>query len=301
MFEWLAAKLLSSKNLRVSVRDLYLYLTSSPEWKKDIIELKAKIKRRDRELAKKFGHAISLKMQDGFGSGDMNNFLSAFYELADNGFAHGCVTDNDSITVRAVIFGAGASAEVINNNRSKQIPDVNQLRSADPTGGTGRGLKRVFSLASQVSITHGGRGLKIVLYKHATSHHLVEEGITFINVGGFSMDVAAKIDRSLTGKSGDVVIVFGPDVHESIRYRAAAEIEKKEFVGKFAVVTDNKNQYFFPDQSTYTSKFVGCFISPEEAISALHPGPPDSTAASTPAVAAKRRRGKSPTSSRRSK
>jgi hypothetical protein len=279
MIDWLGgAKILLSKPVLSSVREVFKYVTSLPQWKRDIIEVKATIKKRDRERAKSFGHGIRLKMQDGFGSGEIADFLAAFYELVDNAFSHGCASDSDSVTVRAVIFGAGVSAEVINNNKSKKIPDLDQLKNAEPTGATGRGLKQVFSLVHQASVTRGGRGLKIVLYKHATHHYLAEEGITFINVGGFSIDVVNKINRTLSGKEGDVIIIFGPDVHPSSVRRGAAELESKEFVGKFAIVAEKENLRFLSDLKTQMPKLVGCFESPEQAISALRPRPRDGAA-----------------------
>jgi anti-sigma regulatory factor (Ser/Thr protein kinase) len=286
-----AAKILLSKNVLGSVRDVFKYLTSAPEWKRDIVELKAKIKKRDKEQAKTFGHAIRLKMQDEFGQGDVTDFLAAFYELADNAFSHGCESDNDSITLRAVIFGAGVSAEVINNNKSKTIPDIAHFKNAEATGVTGRGLMEVLAIVHHATMTHDGRGIKIVLYKRAIGHYLEDEGITFINVGGFSVDVATKISRSLRGKKGDVIIIFGPDVHPSSRRRAAAEVEKDDFVGRFAIVTDKENRRFLSGLQDRMPKLVGCFESPEDAISALRPPPQKDEAKKSPrTVATKRRR-----------
>jgi len=274
MLEWISgAKILLSKHVLGSVRDVYKYLTSVPEWKKDIAEVKATIKRRDREHAKAFGHALRLKMQSGFGSGDIEAFLLAYYELVDNAFRHGCETDSDSVTVRAVLFGAGVSAEVINNNKSKKIPSLDQFKDATARGMTGRGLPQVLSIVHQADLTTAGRGIKVVLYRRATSHHLAEEGITFVNLGGFSSDAVEKINRTLDGRQGDVIIVFSPEVVASSLWRAAAEVAKKEFVGRFAIVAEKENLILLSRLVAEVPKLVGFFDAPEKAIAALRPRP----------------------------
>jgi hypothetical protein len=159
-------------------------------------------------------------------------------------------------------------------------------------GATGRGLKLVFSICDQLSVTHEGRGLKIILYTHGLP--LVDaEDITFVNVGGFSDDVAKRINRSLSESrdSGKVIIVFGPEVFSSMAARAAAEVESKQAVERFAIVTKSANLQFLADlQPTHMPKLVGCFASPEEAMAASRISPENSTlAASLPPAAIKRR------------
>jgi hypothetical protein len=112
-----------------------------------------------------------------------------------------------------------------------------------------------------------------VLYRHATNHHLAEEGITFVNVGGLSSDAVEKINRTLDGKQGDVIIVFGPDVLASSLWRAAAEVARKEFVGRFAIVAEKENLQLLSGLLTEVPKLVGFFDAPEKAIAALRPRP----------------------------
>ena len=153
------------------------------------------------------------------------------------------------------------------------------------TGATGHGLKLVLDVADQIELTNGNRGLKAVIYNHAEIHYLEQEGITFIQLGGFSTDVASKIERSLRGRSGDVILVFGPEPPAtSARRRAAYEVATKDNVRRFAIVAKPEQLQFLSDLRHRTgvfsdlSKFVGCFGSPEDAIEALRPRSPQNDA-----------------------
>jgi predicted nucleotide-binding protein len=185
--------------------------------------------------------------------------------LIENGFNYGCVTESDTVTIQTTIFGAGVSLEVINDNKNRTIPES----QSGPGSVMGKGLKTVHDVTHHVSFTHDGRGVKAVLYKHAEGYHLKEVNITFINVGGFAPDVCAKINRSLPGRSGDVIIVFGEEVSGSSVRRGADEAQKGEFSGRFAIVTAQWNIPFLGDLKANLPKLVGCFSSPEEAIAAL--------------------------------
>jgi hypothetical protein len=195
----------------------------------------------------------------------------AFYELTDNGFTHGCESQLDSITVRVVLFGVGVSAEVINNT-SKSLPDINVIRNPGrPAGAVRRGLALVLSVADQVTITKNGRGIKIVVYKYVRFYELPHEGITFVNVGGFSSDVVEKIKYALFNETDDLIVVFGPEVHATIAARTAEELDNAEFVGRFALVMDKEQMRFLTGQEKHIPKLVGCFPTPEEAVLALRP------------------------------
>ena len=280
MIDWIigSIKVLVSPDFRKSLKGLIEYARKSPEWTKDIIKLEATIKKSDREYGMVFGGVVRFKLNEAkFAQDDVSKFMAAFGELVDNGFAHGCTAASDSITIRVGVFGAGATAEVINNNKSRKIPDLDEFKNSNPSGVTGRGLKTVLSIVNQADITQDGRAIKVVFYRPSAYHHLKEEGITFVNVGGYSTDVSKMIERRLKGVSGDVVIVPGPSGTSvrppSVVRRVAAEVQKKDFVGRIAIVTDSDSAHFLSDLQASMPKLIGFFQSPEEAVAALRPVP----------------------------
>jgi hypothetical protein len=200
-----------------------------------------------------------------------------FHELVDNGFSHGCASGSNSVTVRAVVFKEGASVELINNNKSKKLPSREEIMKVTQADGlTGYGLRLVSSLADEIDVTRGGRGIKVVIYKKEDAKEVDEEGLTFIYLSGFSSGIGDRIDRALSGRSGDVIIVFGPEPQAatSTVRRAAGEVERKEFVGRFALVVGPASIRFLADLPSRLPKLVGCFTSREDAIAALRPGSP---------------------------
>jgi hypothetical protein len=266
-------RFLVSPTIREAAQDIANYIKTSPDWAPDILTMSATIEKREKEHAKAFTLAVSRKMQaEDFGQGDIERFRVAFLELIENGFGHGCISDTDSITIRASIFGAGVSMEVINNNRDRTIVAEDEIKS-DPSSVTGKGLRTVRDAAHDISFTHDGRGVKAVLYKNAWGYNLQEENITFINVGGFATEVCDRINESLAGNSGNFIIVFGDEVSGSAVRRGAAEAQKGEFVGKFAIVVAQRNLPFLANLNENLSKLTGCFSSPEEAIAALRSQP----------------------------
>jgi anti-sigma regulatory factor (Ser/Thr protein kinase) len=269
------AKFLVSKGFRDTIRELLQFAKASPEWKREIVPFEMTVRKSDKELITEFSKAVRLKMgQQKFSQAIITEVLTCFQELADNGFLHGCATDSDSVTVRAVVFDAGVSVEVVNNNKSKKLPSREEIKKAGQSGVTGHGLQLVLDHADHIDVTHDGRGLKFVMYRKVDTHHLEEEGLTFVHLGVFTTEVADKIERRLKGRAGDVIIVFGhglPSHSPSSVRRAAGEVEEKEFVGRFAMVVDPEYLRFLADMRSQFPKLVGFFASPEDAIAALRP------------------------------
>jgi len=115
----------------------------------------------------------------------------------------------------------------------------------------------------------------MVLYdKHIYHHNLRHEGITFVNVGGFSADVVDKIRQELVGTSGDVIVIFGTAtmmLPQTWAKRSVEELDQQPFIGKFALVMGEEYLRFLPDFKE-VPKLVGCFTSPEDALAAMRPG-----------------------------
>lgn len=202
-------------------------------------------------------------------------FIRVFNELVENGFKHGCDPNrrDDSITIKVSLYEIGASAEIINNNKSKIIPDLESIKLTKSTGHTGRGLRTARLMADKVSLTHNGRGIKFLISKNFYADYPVYDGITIVKVGAFSDEVVEIVNRTLDGMSGDVIVVLGPGMSGSKGSTTADAVEKNIFVGKFAIVAEEDMRDAVLDEQEHLPKLVGCYGSFEEARVALHPKP----------------------------
>jgi hypothetical protein len=271
--------LLLSRKLWNRVRDLAQFVTRPRSWN-NAKTSRVKIKKRDRGLAKQFASDTRKEMQAfGFHDGNINDFMAAFNELVDNGFSHGCRSETDSISLRIVIFDSGIIGEVRNENRRCEIPDLDKLIQRAPAGVMGRGLRRVCATADYYSMTSGGRGVMFYLHKYAEYHNTSHQNITIINVDGYSRDVARKINQSLLGKSGDVILVFPTEIPPSAIAGASAEVTSSDNVRRFAIVSPWAVP--FDQESFYPKLFLGCFDNIKEAVAALRPDVPDVVKASS--------------------
>jgi anti-sigma regulatory factor (Ser/Thr protein kinase) len=198
----------------------------------------------------------------GFKNPNITDFMSAFYELVDNGFNHGCQSNSDSITAYVSIYSTGIMAEVVNDNRRKTIPDPNEVARIEASGARGQGLKTLLSIADHWERTQKSRGIQFYLHKYPQSDDLMEDGITVVHVGGYSRDVAGKISQALEGKRGDVIVVFPEGSFGSMRAGASIEITSSDAIRRFAIVSEER-------AFAYSPKLVGCFRRLEEARGAL--------------------------------
>jgi hypothetical protein len=262
-----ALKFLVSKPFRDTVQQLREWKDAAPEWQKAILPFEAKIRRRDREHAQALRVAIIMKMNDGkFSIGDRQVFGEAFNELVDNAFTHGCTDDADVVSIRAVVFGIGVSLEVMNGDARKIIPDLDSIPAPDSNAEV-RGLRSILPHADLLERIDGGRGIKFVRYTHSTGYFGTVEGITILNVGGYAGDIGLKIRRSLSGRSGDVILIFGAESHGSARRGAARSVQAEPFVGRFAIVVEATHSP--PQAVAAMDKLVGVFATPEQALAAL--------------------------------
>jgi hypothetical protein len=275
-------KLLLSKDLWNRARDLMRFATRPSSWN-NAITLRAKIKKRDRGLAKQFAGSVRTRMKAfGFHDGNINDFMAAFHELVDNGFSHGCKSETDSISLRVIIFDHGAIGEVRNENRSCKVPDLDKLVQREPEGAMGRGLRRVCATADYYNMTAGGRGVMFYLHRYAEYHNSSDQNITIINIGGYSKDVVRKISQSLHGKSGDVILVFSDESPPSASVRAAEMVATSDDVRHFAIVSRYSNL-----DEVWSPKLFGCFENIKDAVAVLRPDVPDVVKASSDLVVRK--------------
>jgi hypothetical protein len=130
-----AAKVLLTKNGISAMRDFFNWSKKSPEWKNDIVEISAKIKKAEKEQAQAFTHAVKLKLHDAhFNPNTISEFLSAFQELIDNGFAHGCVVIlvfGSEYPARAASTRIRAAASLENRETVSQFAIVCEKQSLD--------------------------------------------------------------------------------------------------------------------------------------------------------------------------
>lgn len=271
------ARFLVSKDFRDTLGRLVGKIRSTSEWNHNFIRMKARIKRLDRELALAFCEAACVKLKEQhFSPTTINNFKTVFGELVDNGFTHGCKTDLDSLTIRALLFDTGIALEVINANKSNRLPaNVGQIRNRIDVKvhDRGHGLPLVFSIADQFEILKNGSGVKAVLYNHDVAYHCIaDDGITFITLGAFMTDYRQKIDACLKQhKTENVILICGDLSYPlSIFLDALRVANESDDVIKIAAVVSEARRKQLDDLGIYyPSKFIGLHSSPENAMAAV--------------------------------
>lgn len=269
-------KLLLSKTSRQAFGQAAGWFFSRSILEKDFFVLEAKIKLREREKAQVFLALISEKLSElDFWSDVISDFEIVFKELVGNSFEHGCKKENDSITLRAIIFGVGLSLEVKNNSRRNTIPfnseEIARKETPDP-GKRGRGLPLVFGLVDQFDIASDRTSIKVVMYDaKIRSQFLKESDILVVNVGSYLGNYIQKIEAALAGaRAENVVLVFSlHSAQISSSAMAAGAVESSEIVKRFSIAIDNRFHRFLSDIASHFEKFEGFYTTAEAAISAM--------------------------------
>jgi hypothetical protein len=264
-------KFIFSKELLESILNWYELIRRSPDWRSDIKLLVVTLKRAERQHVYALMDKITEVMEDKhFEKRCIERFHHVFIELAQNGFTHGCRNDQDGVTFLVSVQKSGATAEIINKNKSAKIATLPKVATR-PTGTSGRGLKTAKWLASSIEITHEGRGIKFSIDNEKNYPEL--PGITIVRIGAMVDDVVDIVNRNLNGRAGDVIMVVGEKVGGSRMADANNEVQRNNFVGRFAVVANSMicEEVIYSINSL--PKLVGCYDSFEEAVAALQADP----------------------------
>lgn len=166
-----AIKIATSRDARESASSLIQLAKRSPEWKKDICTIEAKIRKSDREQATLLAELVESKLSNlGYRNATIDDFEVVFDELTSNGFEHGCKVSRSVIQLVIDVSGTYVALTVLNPSRSKfdfdkAIKKAGTNVKRDSLALRGEGLRLVTELADTFEAARENNGAKAVLYR----------------------------------------------------------------------------------------------------------------------------------------
>ncbi|MGB7985014.1 MAG: ATP-binding protein [Terracidiphilus sp.] len=181
------AKFAASDDARKSVLAVVDWIKSSPEWKKDVCSLKAKVERTHKEHAVLLADLSTEKIEQlDYTQEGIRAFRSCFNELVTNAFEHGCKLGG-TIAIDIEISRSYASFSVENSRGirfdfQKSFRDTFQALTIQPRRKRGRGLALVNNLADSLEVLPPS-GIKAVIYRDRfSSDQFSYNGISIITI-----------------------------------------------------------------------------------------------------------------------
>lgn len=168
-----AVKLALSEDARKSVTAITDFIQRSPEWEKDICTLDAKVEATHPEHASLIAGLAAGKMKNlQYPDESIRSFRTAFSELGNNAFQHGCDGKQD-IHIKIEVSSEYVSATLTNAkghefNLRQVLEENRQSLRSNARKSRGRGLLMVDLLADSLE-QFGKTSVKAVFYRDRVS------------------------------------------------------------------------------------------------------------------------------------
>lgn len=213
-----AIKIATSKDTRESASSLIQLAKRSPEWKKDICTIEAKIRKSDREQATLLAELVESKLSNlGYRNATIDDFEVVFDELTSNSFEHGCKVSRSVIQLIIDVSGTYVALTVLNPSRSrfdfdKAIEKAGTKIKRDSLALRGEGLRMVADLADTLEAARENNGVKAVLYRgRVVLRTKVYDDVAIISVTNpdslFNPSLERRVLASLSEHKGKSVVL----------------------------------------------------------------------------------------------
>jgi len=222
-----AVKLVLSKEARTSIVALRDALSRTPEWRKELLSLEARIARSRCEQAQLVQAIIEERLSElNFVHDAIDAFRVAYKELVDNVFEHGC--KRPAAEARIAVEVSPIYVSLVVRNASRVHFDVTAIIRAcqaqlavDPAKRRGRGLILARDAADMLGMGSDAREVKAVVYSERVRllvERVEDVSIILVEVGLTNPSSQRRLLAELKNHNEDHIIVALPaaDSHPDV-------------------------------------------------------------------------------------
>ncbi len=166
-------KILTARDTREGVSSLMDLVRRSPEWKKDLCNIEARVPLLSREQAVYLSDICEEKLRSlSFPIEAISAFTATYAEVTANAFEHGCKRDLDKVGLTIDLTPSYVALTVTNPPKGPKftLPDFSRESSTpEHPKSRGRGLRLVYRRADEVLGLPKQNGVKATIYKSRVS------------------------------------------------------------------------------------------------------------------------------------
>ncbi len=246
-----AVRLITSKDVKEGASSLLSAFSQSPEWKKEICTVEARVSLDEQERLVLLVELFTQKLAElGFAEQSLSDFQVVYRELTQNAVEHGVRRRKENLRVVVELCPAYAALTVHNPgvpvDLSRWLEKGRRHLLESEMGGRGRGLAIVQRKADEL-VEIGKVGLKAVLYKQRVDIQVFSQAgmhLVVIFRGHSNPSLVRKLEETIGALRGNVALCLDPrdiDHEVGVQFQGLVERASQQYESQFVPSTESKD------------------------------------------------------------